>query len=1606
MLLIWVALQNSNVQDRIAHYLTDTLSKDLNTTLTIDDIEIDFFKTIDVKGIYFEDQSGDTLLYADHLYGDIAVFSLFNKKIILDEIELEGAKLNLDASSDISNFQFFLDYVAGDGTPSTSQPWIFSMNGVDIKNSYINYLSDGQTIKSYIKGLKANFEIFDIDQSIAKVNSIHASGSRVEIISTEQKSPATTTELDSISFPVVPWDIDVDLLSFQDIYIDIHDENYTSTSDAVDTRDLKMNLESLVMEDIQLGDNYTFHLSDLEMEERSGLRISETSLDFLFDNEGIAVNNLSLTSNRSNINGSFRIVYDDFDAFLDDPQNSLMEFKVNPSTLNGASLKRLRKIVDLTALNVNENDQVRIEGSITKNNQEYSGTNIDIKLNEDLFLRGDATFVLAPNIGNSRLTLDVKKLSTSARRLKRKFPNLEFPDEAYKLGDLTAAFKAHGSVDSLNIDTLALTTQTSTHLYGSGLVRGLPEVDNLSYKLHINSLRAIPEELLSDSLLTEQVLSLGELTYQGFLSGNLRAIDVVGKLNTEIGRLESDLKLTLPQEPEPLKYVGDVKLEQFHLGEFLQDTTYGITSVDLTVDGQGTSEEDLIADIDAVVKEAYFNGKVYKDAKLKGKIDGLSYDGRIKIDDENITVDYDGIVDLSKNNPRLVFEMKLDTINLQKLDLIDDDIRLSGYLRSDLTGSQVDDINGTALIQNLKIYKGEQIYIPGEDILLEVTNEAGQNKSIKLTSPMLDMEAKGKITPSELIHTMKAYVDHYFPVEVIDPHFKDGQVAIKKTHQAFDVSLKTKDINPFLNFFVNEDIKLKDLSIDAVFNSSTPDLQATGKVDSLIYNNYVAQSGDLLIEGSPKQLNIALDLNHISQNGEEIIPEATIISATSDEKMDLSIDIKDEDDLSRFLVGSEISLNGDAVQLIVHDTVVINKEDWAVNKDNMTLFNNGDIDIKDLLISRGDQSIELFTEKDGIKQNINAKFSEFNIDEITKILGKQEDFVTGEIDGFIKYNDVNGNGFLTTDLVIDSIAYEGKPVGKLSLNAAQKVQKNTIEGSFDLIGKNNDALGSLSYNILTQKMDGFLEVAKMEMRLIDPFMQEIIDDSDGYLFGDFDIKGTPVRPDISGNLLFDNASTMVVLSKTRYKIKEQKISFDNKLIALEDIILYDENDREAVVNGKITHSSFQDMFMDLSVNTQGFQILNTTSADNGLFYGNIFIDSEMSIIGPPDDLKIDATGKAVNKSNLVLSPFFSTDEIISDDYIIFANPDELKKDTIKKTLHLNKDLFPVDVNMSMEIDSDAEFTFVVDPITGDRLVAHGKADLNIQFKKNGDILIFGPYKATSGNYVFSYGVIEKKFEIKPGGTVTFSGDPLLAKLDIDAVYTTYTDIYDLIKSEVDASSLGGTSKKNDVEVVLNLAGDILKPNITLDIVIPADDRNAIVEAATRKLDALRANPTELNNQVFGLLLFDSFIVTDNAIGGGLDNATESIVLGSVSSLITNQLNNLASNLIKGVDVSFDVNNYTNKYSDNGGLVTELGVDFSKRFLNDRITLKAGGNFNLESSSDQAEFTSLAGDFVLEYRLNEQGNYVLRVFNKTNYDRLIDENNNKTGVSIFLKKDLD
>ena len=113
----------------------------------------------------------------------------------------------------------------------------------------------------------------------------------------------------------------------------------------------------------------------------------------------------------------------------------------------------------------------------------------------------------------------------------------------------------------------------------------------------------------------------------------------------------------------------------------------------------------------------------------------------------------------------------------------------------------------------------------------------------------------------------------------------------------------------------------------------------------------------------------------------------------------------------------------------------------------------------------------------------------------------------------------------------------------------------------------------------------------------------------------------------------------------------------------------------------------------------------------------------------------------------------------------------------------------MDITMALNVQDNTAFQLVIDPTVGSALKGRGNGMLNLHINPgNGIFNMYGDYTLIEGSFLFSLqNIISKKFIIESGSMIQWTGEPVDARLDINAVYKLKTSLQPLLNT-VTASS--------------------------------------------------------------------------------------------------------------------------------------------------------------------------------------------------------------------------
>ena len=289
---------------------------------------------------------------------------------------------------------------------------------------------------------------------------------------------------------------------------------------------------------------------------------------------------------------------------------------------------------------------------------------------------------------------------------------------------------------------------------------------------------------------------------------------------------------------------------------------------------------------------------------------------------------------------------------------------------------------------------------------------------------------------------------------------------------------------------------------------------------------------------------------------------------------------------------------------------------------------------------------------------------------------------------------------------------------------------------------------------------------------------------------------------------------------------------------------------------------------------------------------------------------------------------------------------------------------------------------------GDIIRGRGNGTLNMRIVPSANVFdMYGDYTITEGSYLFTLqNIINKRFVINSGSTIQWTGDPLDARLDIDAVYKLRASLQPLLAS----TTLDNVTRAVPVECIINLTERLTSPTVTFDIKVPNADTE-IQNAVSNLLN----NQQSIATQFMYLLVSGSFY-SDSSTSSSI-GATASATTGF--ELLSNQLSNWLSS---------DDYNIILRYRPRSELTSdEIDFGFSKSLVDNRLLVEVEGNYLVDNRMAQSSnMSNFMGEAYITWLIDRAGALKLRGFTQT-IDRF-DENQGlqETGVGIYYKEDFD
>jgi len=1175
---------------------------------------------------------------------------------------------------------------------------------------------------------------------------------------------------------------------------------------------------------------------------------------------------------------------------------------------------------------------------------------------------------------------------------------LEFADVAFFAPELQGirfpvdiSGRVRGTIAELKGRDLRIHFGGSSFFHGNAELSGLPDIDNTFLLIDINELATTPADLAAMPAppfrsgatvqLPDELATFGPIRFEGNFTGFLRAFTAYGDFRTDLGRMRTDLSYDRDTISDRFRLSGRLATDGFDLGRLLGTSSLGNMAANLKVKASGRTFKQVKADLDGEIPLLTVNGTTITNITTKGTLEKDLFNGELTVVDDNLVLDFKGLADLRGRWPIVDFTADLKHGDLRALGfaprpgyhsvsaMVEAKGRLSPdslqgrILASDIT--YCDDLGD----HDLGYIQVESDRVGGEDVLL-----------VDATS--MEADVRGTFLPTRIPALLTNMIYSVFPslAEEVD-YFQEEQ------DLRFRIGTRASD--ELLGVFV-PDLRLAPGTVfEGALSSRSFDLEFMADMPELRYGSFRADSTRIIMDKALDVLAFSIHSARQSIGDSTWIAGSAFTGKAYQDELELSVGWETSTSGTSGDLEIQGIVNGvnDVSLDLLPSKLLLGRGDWTNQQVSHFEVKGDSIALDTLVLLNAGQRISLSGEinRDPDRALL-FELENVALENITPYLGGP--LITGVLGGAGSVHGLYGNPYLISVLTVDSLAVQDKPVGDVRFAATWANDKDVLDLQGTLTRGPIKALdfdGELTLGE-EQRLDVDLVMDRLDLTFIDPYLPEGVSDIQGEVTGTLEVTGALQEPQVNGELDLKDAGLRIDYLNTLYTFSH-RVQVRPDMFALDLVTVRDEEGNTAKLGGTILHQGLSKWNYNVWGEMDRLMVMNTSVADNALYYGKAYGTGTVEVSGEEGSLEIVVDARTARGTDIHF-PVGGSTEVSAISFVRFTS----SGDTTSATGEV--DLSGVVLDLNVEVTPDATFELIFDPTVGDIMSGSGQGNMEMTVDRNGEFAMRGQVELTQGDYLFTLrNVVNKRFQVEPGGTITWFGDPFDAQLGLRAIYKLRAPLYDMVPPSERSEAY---RKRVPVEVVMNLRDRLLNPEINFEVRLPTVDEGLKAQVAS-----VLSTEQEMNRQVFALIVLNRFLPPPSYAGAGSPAAGGNVAGTTGFELMSNQLSNWLSQLSSGFDLGVNYRPGDNITQD------ELEVAVSTQLFDERLLLSTNVGVQYGTRSQQSA-NSLVGDFQLEYLMTNDGKLRLKVFSMSN-DRnlnLTDQALTTQGVGLAFRREAD
>ena len=1083
----------------------------------------------------------------------------------------------------------------------------------------------------------------------------------------------------------------------------------------------------------------------------------------------------------------------------------------------------------------------------------------------------------------------------------------------------------------------------------------------------------------ADGLLGDIGFRLPALSIAGtaeVVRGETYACDLTAR--TSRGNMAAKGKVSLNSET----YSADVRINGLDVAYFMPDLGIGHVTADLHARGNGFNpvKPRASTDIQLDVASIQYKGMTMHNITADARLGNHNYD--IYLNSPNSTADIELSLngEISQDNYSAHGYIHCHHLDLEALGLVKDpnagtfDITIDGSAQPDRWLYDVDlDIN------NLNWQLGEEHIELPEGISAKLLATA--------TDVSFDLDCQETGIAFTSSNPLKEVIDKFSRAATIASGMVEKRELIADSVQRslppFELSLHTPGRG-----LVGEFLEKAGISLDTVAAHFTNDSILTGQAGVL-----GLKSGNFDID----TITLALD-----QRGSLIDYKVHVGNepGAMDEFHDVNVNgYIGANRLSVFLNqhnlkgenGYKLGFTAAVVDsmVTVHFTplkAMIGYRPWNINSDNYIDLNLKNYKIDANLEGESNESAILLETRAAADdlQELHLKLTNIKVQEFLQ-MSVNAPPVTATVNSDIRAR-YDGQELVGVGrLGISDFTYNTQKIDDMNLllNAAMDKEGNSDVSASLMIDKNRALTLSTT---LHQSPEGLKPeyvkavLNKFPLSVANPFLGNDVAQVGGTLSGELDLTGELTSPLLNGSLSCDSVAVFLPIMGSSLKFDNEPLTVTDNVVRFNQFDIWGANSNPLTINGIVDARQFTDIQLDITADASNFQLLGNDRRAGSDLYGKLFLNLNASARGSLTHFTADANLNILGSTDVYYTlPDANTmiDAEKNTDVVKFVN----LNDTTTIDEKAAESVF-MKVNASVSITPGAMVTVNLSGNGTDKVQLSPSGTVNLYRNFMGDITLNG--QLTTGNGFARYNVPvigQKEFVFDPASFVLWNGPMMNPTLSIKATDTQKVNVVQ-----------NNNSHLVNFLVTADITGTLSAPKVLFDL---STDDDITISNQLQGMTADQRNSTAMN-----------LLITGQYSIGGISTSNDPL-MGNVYGFLTSQLNSWAAKNIRGVDLSFGMDQYDQTTNGQTSTAMSYSYQLSKSLFNNRFKISVGGNYSTGDSPDDNLTQNLISDISFEYilRQTQTQTMLVKLFRHNGYESILEGEITEMGAGFVYKRKL-